>query len=51
MAYTQDLCVVGEKDTGLSDIHDMLANEEQVRIAVVCPDLRPLSFAVEIDPI
>jgi hypothetical protein len=37
-----------EKKTGLSDIHDVLANGEQIRNAVVCPRVRPSSFAVEL---
>ena len=37
-----------EKKTGLSDVHDVLANGEQIRNAVVCPRVRPSSFAVEL---
>ena len=37
-----------EKKTGLSDIHDVLANGEQIRNAVVSPRVRPSSFAVEL---
>src|SRR4051812_45638461 len=36
------------RKTGLSDIHDVLANGEEIRNAVVCPWARPLSFAVEL---
>jgi hypothetical protein len=44
----QHLRVVEEKKTGLSDVHDVLANGEQIRNAVVCPRVRPSSFAVEL---
>ena len=37
-----------EKKTGLSDVHDVLANGEQIRNAVVGPRVRPSSFAVEL---